>query len=53
LRSYSCTVSRNPPVLNAITGVLPMKNSCYTMPPGSNIEGINAKSQPTFNNVPS
>jgi len=28
LRSYSCTVSRRPPVLNAITGVLPMKNSC-------------------------
>jgi len=30
-----------------------MKNSCYTIPPGSNFEGINPKSQPLFNKGPS
>lgn len=39
--------------MNAITGVLPMKNSCYTIPPGSNADGIKPKSQPTLTNAPS
>ena len=30
----------------AITGVDATKNSCYTIPPGSNLEGITPKSQP-------
>ena len=39
-------VSLNPPVLKAITGVLPAKNSCWTIPPGSKREGNTPKSEP-------
>ena len=49
----SMTVSFKPPVLVATTGVEPMKNSCYTIPPGSKSEGIKPKSQPQFNKEPS
>jgi hypothetical protein len=51
--SKSITVSFNPPVLCAITGVLPTKYSCYTIPPGSNLLGINAQSLPELINDPS
>lgn len=36
----SNTESFNPPVLKATTGVPPTKNSCWTIPPGSNILGM-------------
>lgn len=50
---YSCTESLSPPVLNAMTGVPPTKNSCYTIPPGSNADGMRPKSAPLFTNEPS
>jgi hypothetical protein len=49
----SITESLRPPVLKAITGVLPTKNSCYTIPPGSKADGINPKSVPLFTKEPS
>ena len=52
-QSNSKTVSRNPPVQNAITGVPATKNSCWTIPPGSNSEGIKPKSLPRFTFGPS
>jgi len=36
-----------------MTGVLPTKNSCYTIPPGSKAEGIKPKSLPLFTREPS
>lgn len=36
----SWTESYKPPVFIATTGVDPTKNSCYTIPPGSNLDGI-------------
>ena len=53
LESNSNTESLSPPVLKAITGVLPMKNSCWTIPPGSNKDGIIPKSEPALTKVPS
>lgn len=47
------TESLRPPVLKAITGVAPTKNSCWTIPPGSNTEGIRPKSEPLFTRDPS
>ena len=47
------TESFSPPVLNATTGVPPMKNSCYTIPPGSNALGIKPKSVPLLTRDPS
>ena len=35
-----------PPVFMPIIGVPPTKNSCWTMPPGSNLEGMRPKSHP-------
>ena len=49
----SITESFKPPVLKAITGVLPTKNSCYTIPPGSKADGINPKSVPLLTKEPS
>mmetsp|Transcript_5459 Transcript_5459/g.12849 ORF Transcript_5459/g.12849 Transcript_5459/m.12849 type:complete len:204 (-) Transcript_5459:269-880(-) len=47
------TVSLSPPVLYAMTGVPATKNSCCTMPPGSNIDGMTAKSAPRLTSAPS
>jgi hypothetical protein len=49
----SWTESLRPPVLKAITGVPPTKNSCYTIPPGSKADGMRAKSAPLLTSDPS
>jgi hypothetical protein len=36
-----------------MTGVEATKNSCYTIPPGSNLDGINPKSEPQLIKAPS